>query len=861
MIAQLLVRLIIDIVRMLLAFALKVAADLIGCAIRLLYWSVRIYGWGKVAGVLLALAASLWLSAWRSGSRGAASPFWGVLFVAVLLWGAGWLAVFGVRPAFGKLRAGRARDRLPAPDACRALPPFPSPTADASAPAVARTDQAASLWARATGPERLQEAWQRVTARGGGPGPDNVTVEAFSVKSESALQELAASLADGSYRPLLPRWVEVPKPHGGTRRLAILPVRDRIVQHALYLTLSGLWDRDFAPCSFAYRPGRGAHQAVAAVEKGLSHGRIWVVDADIESFFDSVPHARLLALLEERLPDERLRWLVQVSLGSASFRPGVGLPQGAPTSPLLANLYLHGFDTALLAAGHTLVRYADDFVILCATRPQAEDALRTAERLLAALSLRLSAQKTRIVSREEGFQFLGFVFDAAGKRPSPEAIASVQDRLAEADNESARHRIAAGWQGYFQSDAPSYLPGAAPDGQRLPETMEDGFPMENPLWMEEMLAEEPITPSMEDWPDYRARFVGRADVYARAWTGKGRHGYAPAREPLNDSVLIAHLHGEAVIGTYLLHPDSTVRSVVLDIDGPDTTEAGQRQALAVARQLVAYCLDRETPVLWEDSGGKGYHLWFCFGEAVPAGRARQWGDRWLDAVRPFPDGVMVELFPKQDSLAAGALGSVIRLPLGRHPITGRQSLLLDHEGAVVADFRTYLASAPFVRIAEEAPIPSGAFVGPIPPEDLRPVLEACAVLRELAGKAARTRQLRHTERQALLYLLGGCGESGRAYLHQVMAQCANYDPRITQRWLQRLQEGRKPIRCKTLQDWLKDYLPGVCPCDARNAPASPVDFLKRPRQRPSAPVPVTNLDSDWAKLSGDLFGDERTEQI
>jgi group II intron reverse transcriptase/maturase len=771
-------RLVYIVVRLLLEWGMRLSLELVGCGVRLLYWSVRAYGWGRVGSFLAALGMSLWVHhhlGWLSLSGASLGS---VAAGTLALWGGLWGLVPWIRRGW--------RPSPVSPPASRGTEPGDAP-----------------LWEELVRPTTLRAAWQRVLRRGGGPGPDGVTVEAFAMEAERQLRLLAMELRAGSYHPRPPRWVEVPKRQGGVRRVAVLCVRDRVVQQALHRILSPLWSRRFAPCSYAYRPGRSALQAVAAVERELAVGRVWVVDADIASFFDSVPHGPLWALLDEWIPDPRVRQLVKTCVAATSPEVGRGLAQGAPLSPLLANLYLHRFDTALLEAGYSLIRYADDFVILCATRQQAEAAWRMAERLLRRLGLALNPDKTRIVHRDEGFTFLGYTFTRDGKRPRREALESLRARLAAAPDETTRRQILAGWQGYF---------GEAPD-----------------------LAL------------YRERFVGRPDVFGRYWQRGDRKGYTPVRRAVTDEELRAHLAGREILGTYLLHPDGRTKAVVLDVDGPTADEEGRARAFPVARRLADALHRHGIPPLWIDSGGKGFHLWLCFTERVPAKAVRQWIGMWLDSFRPFPEGVLVEVFPKQDALAPNGLGSLIRLPFGRHPETGRPSRLLTSEGEPVADPWSWLARAPWVN-GQVFLLPGV----PEPPEAIAPVVQGCALLWGLVQKAAETHHLRHTERLALLYTLGPLGEAGQTYLHQVIGLCSNYDPRITERWIRRLEEGHKPIRCATLKEWLKDHLPGVtCPCIPKKNP-SPLDLLRR--ARPSPPPQESTADG-WDEVARDLFDD------
>jgi len=280
---------------------------------------------------------------------------------------------------------------------------------------------------------------------------DIITLEAFTMDWENILRKLQEDLISWRYRPQIPRTVEVPKSSGGIRLLSIFNIRDRIVQQSINQALLPIWDVRFAPCSFAYRPGRSAHQAIDAVEKSIKNGRSWIVDADVESFFDSIPHNHLQRQLESWLPDERTRLLIAVILSTSNTK-GIGLSQGSPLSPLLSNLYLHSFDEAILQRGYSLYRYADDLVILCPTREQADEVLQTAERLLKALQLRFNQQKTHIIHISESFTFLGFTFTPEGKRPSDEAFRSLSQRLSNTSDETKRQQIETGWNAYFKAE-------------------------------------------------------------------------------------------------------------------------------------------------------------------------------------------------------------------------------------------------------------------------------------------------------------------------------------------------------------------------------------------------------------------------
>lgn len=261
----------------------------------------------------------------------------------------------------------------------------------------------------ASHPDRLFEAWQRVLANRGAAGGDGVTVDRFAHFADTAIPRLSAMLRDGSYRPAPARRVQIAKRDGGTRTLTIPAVVDRVAQGATALTLGPALEAQMEDSSFAYRRGRGVADAVRRVAALRRDGFRWVVDADIRSYFDSIPHAPLLDRVECHSGDDALidliaQWLEWYAPG------GRGVPQGSPLSPLLANLYLDELDEAMDGRGIRMVRYADDFVVLARNAATAQDALAQASTILAEHGLELHPDKSRVIGFDQGFRFLGHLF-------------------------------------------------------------------------------------------------------------------------------------------------------------------------------------------------------------------------------------------------------------------------------------------------------------------------------------------------------------------------------------------------------------------------------------------------------------------
>jgi RNA-directed DNA polymerase len=330
-----------------------------------------------------------------------------------------------------------------------------------------------SLMDKVYAPTTLAAAWQRVRANRGAAGVDGVSIERFAARSEIYLAELARALREGSYRPQPVKRVDIPKDGGRTRPLGIPVVKDRIVQTAVKFVIEPIFEATFRPRSYGFRPGRGCHDGLREVDQLIKDGYTVVVDADLEGYFDSIPHERLMSRVEERISDGRVLgllagWLGQdVLRGMERWTPTSGTPQGAVISPLLANIYLHPLDEHMAAQGHRMVRYADDFVVLCKSREEAAAALAQIRQWVADNGLRLHPDKTQVGDCRqpgEGFDFLGYRFEAGRRWVRKKSLTrfkdSIRDKTRRTRGDSLARIVAdlnpmlRGWFGYFKHAHP-----------------------------------------------------------------------------------------------------------------------------------------------------------------------------------------------------------------------------------------------------------------------------------------------------------------------------------------------------------------------------------------------------------------------
>jgi len=295
-----------------------------------------------------------------------------------------------------------------------------------------------SLMDKVHAPRTLRAAWQRVAANQGAAGVDRISIERFADKADQYLKELREELRTKRFRPQAVRRTYIPKAGGKTRPLGIPTVKDRVVQTALKLVLEPIYEQAFEPVSYGFRPGRGCKDALREVERLLRAGYTWVVDAALQSYFDTIPHQPLMERVKERVSDGQILELIQAFLdqdileGCRSWTPTQGTPQGAVLSPLLANLYLHRLDVDLTAAGYRIIRYADDFVVLCRTQEEAQHALSRVRTWVEANGLTLHPDKTHLgncMEKNRGFEFLGYRFECGRRWVRKRSLNSLKERI------------------------------------------------------------------------------------------------------------------------------------------------------------------------------------------------------------------------------------------------------------------------------------------------------------------------------------------------------------------------------------------------------------------------------------------------
>ena len=326
-----------------------------------------------------------------------------------------------------------------------------------------------SLMDKVFAPKTLSVAWAKVRANKGAAGVDGQSIERFAAKADVYLSELSAVLREGTYRPQAVKRVDIPKGDGRTRPLGIPTVKDRTVQQAVRLVIEPIFEAGFAEGSYGFRPGRGCHDALREVDRLIKEGFTHVVDADLAAYFDSIPHDRLVARVEEHVIDGKVLELIRgwlrcdILKGLERWTPTQGSPQGAVISPLLANIYLDPLDKLMAGRGYRMVRYADDFVILCRSREEADAALAEVRAWVNENGLTLHPDKTHVGDCRipgQGFEFLGYRFEAGRRFVRKKSLTKLKDTIRDKTRRTRGqslevvivdlNRTLRGWFGYFK---------------------------------------------------------------------------------------------------------------------------------------------------------------------------------------------------------------------------------------------------------------------------------------------------------------------------------------------------------------------------------------------------------------------------
>lgn len=315
----------------------------------------------------------------------------------------------------------------------------------------------------------LYGAWEKVKGNQGAGGVDKMTIEKFQENEIKYLKEIEEELKSNSYKPKPVKRVYIPKGGGKMRPLGIPAVKDRVVQQAVKMALEPIFEKEFLNMSFGFRPGKGAKEALKEVSDLITEGYTWVVDADLQSYFDTIPHDKLMDKVSKRVSDGKVLgliegWLEQEIMEEGkTWTPTQGTPQGGVLSPLLANIYLHDLDVKITEHGYRMIRYADDFVILTKSNKEAEEALRLVKEWVTPNGLSLHPDKTHVgncMIEGQGFEFLGYRFEAGKTWIRKKSIKSFRDRIREktrrtcgraiTDVIASLNPVLRGWSEYFK---------------------------------------------------------------------------------------------------------------------------------------------------------------------------------------------------------------------------------------------------------------------------------------------------------------------------------------------------------------------------------------------------------------------------
>lgn len=316
----------------------------------------------------------------------------------------------------------------------------------------------------------LHKSWLKVARNKGAAGIDLVSIDRFSAQCSEYLDELKKDIEQGTFSPSSIRRVYIPKGNGQQRPLGIPTVKDRIVQAAIKMVIEPIWEKEFLPMSFGFRPGMSATKALRVVNELINDGYTCVVDADIQGYFDNIPHDELMKKVKTRIADGQVLMLIEKFIkagiveGMKEWKPTQGSPQGAVLSPLLANIYLHSLDVLMTTRGYKMVRYADDFVVLCKTIEGAQEALTLIQKWMKENGLALCPEKTHVGDckiKGQGFEFLGYRFEEGYRKVRKKSLDKLKDGIRENTKRTQGisvkqsidrcNAILKGWMNYFKN--------------------------------------------------------------------------------------------------------------------------------------------------------------------------------------------------------------------------------------------------------------------------------------------------------------------------------------------------------------------------------------------------------------------------
>ncbi len=313
------------------------------------------------------------------------------------------------------------------------------------------------IWEKFKDIDNLKLAWMKVSSNMGCPGVDKVSIKDFQFNLEENLQVLNKILSEQTYEPLPFLKITVPKNNLEKRNINIPAIRDRIVQTAIVNILEPIFEKKFIDSSYGYRPDKSAIKALNKIQKYIKNGNTWVLDSDIDSFFDNVDTEILFDLIKKEVSDKKLLNLLYKLLKAGEQYNGKGIPQGAVTSPLFSNIYLNEFDISLTNNQYNLIRYADDFVILTKNEKEASNSLKDVEKILESLKLKINKDKTKIINvTETPLIFLGYEINEYGRKPSFKSVQNFVEKIhKEVNMPFKKERIKGiinGWKGYYNID-------------------------------------------------------------------------------------------------------------------------------------------------------------------------------------------------------------------------------------------------------------------------------------------------------------------------------------------------------------------------------------------------------------------------